>query len=127
VGFLQASYSGFGSPHEFTLGLLFEAIGVFGTAAAALVFFYGARRQLPAREASLTAAATVAVFATLCIVIGEVLWASGYSNNGAAGWEQIVAWLAVASRLAFVVAFTVVALGARAAREDSALGVTGAA
>ena len=66
VGFLQASYSGVGSPGEFTSGLLIEAVGVFGTAVAALVFFYGATRPLPAREASLTSAAKVAVFATLC-------------------------------------------------------------
>jgi hypothetical protein len=127
VGFLQASYSGFGSPSEFTTGLLIEAIGVFVTAVAALVFVYGARRPVPAREASLTTAATVAVVGTLCTVLGEVLYASGYSNHGAPAWEQVVAWLAVASRLAFVFAFTAVALGARSARDDSALGVTGAA
>jgi hypothetical protein len=114
VGFLQASYSGAGASHEFTLGLLIEAVGVFATAAATLIFVYGARRPLPAREARLASAATVAVFATLCIVVGEVLYASGYSNNGAPAWEQVVAWLAVAGRLALVFAFTAVALGARA-------------
>ena len=114
VGFLQASYSGVGAPREFTLGLLIEAVGSFGTAVAALVFFYGAGRALPAREASLTSAAKVAIFAALCIVLGEVLYASGYSNHAAPAWEQVAAWLAVASRLAFVFAFTAVALGARA-------------
>jgi len=122
VGFLQASYSGFGSPSELTLGLLIEAVGSFGLAVAALVFFYGSQRPLPAREASLTAAAKVAVLATLCIALGEVLYASGYSNHGAPAWEQVVAWLAVASRLVAVFALTALALGARSARDASALG-----
>lgn len=127
MGFLQASYSGVGSPREFTSGLLIEAVGVFGTAVAALVFFYGATRPLPAREASLTSAAKIAVFATLCIVLGEVLYASGYSNHGAPAWEQVVAWLAVAGRLASVFAFTAVVLGARTVRDDPALDGAGAA
>jgi hypothetical protein len=113
VGFLQAFYSGADAPHEFTTGLLVEAVGVFATAAAAMVFVYGARRPLRSREASLASAATVAVFATLCIVAGEVLYASAFSNHAAPAWEQVVAWLAVASRLALVFAFTAVAFGAR--------------
>lgn len=127
VGFLQASYSGAGAAHEFTTGLLLEAVGIFATAVAALVFVYGARRPLPAREASLASAATVAVFATLFIMGGEVLYASGYSNDAAPTWQQVIAWLAVAGRLAFVFAFVAVALGARSARDDSTLGVTRAA
>jgi hypothetical protein len=127
LGFLQASLSGFGSPRELTLGLLFEAVGAFGLGVAALVFFYGARRPFPAREASLTSAAKVAVVASLCVLLGEVLYASGYSNHAAPAWEQVTVWLAVAGQVAFVLALTAVALGARAARDDSALGVARAA
>jgi hypothetical protein len=122
VGFLRASYMGSGYAGEFTSGVLIRAIGSFGLVVAAMVVFYGARRPLPAREASLASAAKVAVVATLCIALGEVLYASGYSNHGALAWEQVVAWLAVASRFGAAFALVAVALGARTVRDGSGFG-----
>jgi hypothetical protein len=123
---LQSFYSATGAVHEATIGTLLVAVGTFLTAAAVLVFAAGARRPLAVRERAVVGASAVGVIATICIVVGEGLIAVAYSRYGAPDWEQAVTWLGVASRLVLVATFIAIALGARSARDDSTLGVTGA-
>jgi hypothetical protein len=125
--FLQSFYSAAGAVSEAKVGTLIAAAGTFITAAAAVIFVGGVRSPFASRERSLAAAAAVAVLGTVCIVAGEAVVAYAYSSRGGAGWQQAVAWLGVASRLVLVAAFAALALGARAAGEDSALGDAGAA
>jgi hypothetical protein len=109
---LQAFYSEYHAVHEMTLGALLGAVGTFITAAAALVFAAGARRPLLVRERAVVGASVVTVVATACLAAGEFFIALAYSTHGVASWEQAVAWLAVAGRVALVPAFAAVALGA---------------
>jgi hypothetical protein len=125
--FLQSFYSAERAVSEAKIGSLVVAAGTFVTAAAAVIFAGGVRGTLIARERSLAAAAAVAVLATFCIAAGEAVIAYAYSSRGGEGWEQAVAWLAVAGRLALVAAFVAVALGARSVSDDSGLGDAGAA
>lgn len=124
---LQSFYSSAGSVHEATIGVLLEAVGAFLTGTAALVFTAGARRPLAVRERALVGAAMVAVVAVICLVVGEGLIAYAYSTHGGLGWQQAIAWLAVASRIVVLSVIVAVGLGARTVREDSELGVAGAA
>ncbi len=113
--YLQSLYSAVGYVHELTIGTMVEAIGVFGTALAALVFTLGARRPLRRREAALFAAAMGAAAAAVCTTAGEVLVGIGYTSHGASTWVGVEAWLGVAHRLTFVAALLFVARGARKA------------
>jgi hypothetical protein len=117
--YLRASFAGAHAVDEATTSALLDAIGSFGTALAALFFALGARRPFAAREARLAGAAVGASAAALCIAGGEALLAVAYGRPGGLVWQQVVAWLAVASRLCLVAAPAAVALGAfRASAAD---------
>jgi hypothetical protein len=113
--YLQSLYSAAGYVHELTIGTLVEAIGVFGLAVAGLFFARAATRPLDGREAGVFGAASVAAVATICIGAGEVLVGIPYASNGAAAWVMVIIGLGLTQRLAVLVAFVCLALGARAA------------
>jgi hypothetical protein len=123
---LQSFYSDYHAVHEATIGTLIAAVGTFLTAIAGAVFVRGAKRPFAAREGGVAAAGAIAIVATVLIGAGEAVIALGYSRHGGAGWQGLVAWLAVASRVFFVAAFVALTLGAREARGGSALDAGGA-
>lgn len=116
----QAYWSRLSAPHELTIGATTIAIGAFASGVAALVLARGARRPLPGREASLAAAAAIAVPATLLFAGGEGLLAIAYAVPGEPGSLLVQLWLGVASRVVVAVAFAFVALGARRATRTPA-------
>ncbi len=124
---LQSFYADYHAVHEATIGMLVVAVGAFVTALAGSVFVRGVKRPFAAREASVATAGAVAVVGTALVAAGEALLAVGYSRHGGLGWQQTIAWLAVAARLSLVAAFVALTLGARAARDGSDLDVGGAA
>jgi hypothetical protein len=125
--YVQSFYSAFHAANEVSIGALVAAVGTFLTAVAGLVFVRGARRPLAAREYGVTTAGAVAVVGTVVIAAGEALTAVAYLRDGGAAWQQVVAWLAVASRLVLAAAFIALALGAREAWRRSRLDLSGAA
>jgi hypothetical protein len=125
--YLQSFYSANHAVHEATIGTLVTAVGAFLTAVAGVVFVRRAKRPFAAREVAVAAAGAVAVVATVVIAAGEALIALAYSHHGGLGWQQVVSWLAVASRLFVVAGFTALALGAHKVRGGSVLDAGGAA
>lgn len=113
--FMQAYWSAFSAPSEITIGTTILAIGPFVGAIGALFFARGAQRPLVRREAILIGAATLTVASTLMIAGGEALIATAYDIPAEPASLISFLWIAVASRVAFAVAFAFVALGARRA------------